>query len=284
MENKFKLPVLVNEVGMASLTVEPSAKEHISYSELSTWMECSYRHKLKYLDKIKLDGPTEHTEFGTLMHALLENYVKTRVLPTDFVTIKQNLSEIFSKLPPKEDRVLPEKDWHDTIQPILEAIPAFMEENFPGWEHVDVEHALYENIEDQELKFKGFIDAVIRFKKTPTATKWTYVLLDWKTAGFGWTFDKKTDPVKLMQLVLYKIFYSKKMNIDLKDIRCGFVLLKRTNKKEKCELVTVSVGEKTIAKAEETLGLFLGSMKKKFYSKNRNSCQYCVYKNTEHCT
>ena len=52
------------------------------------------------------------------------------------------------------------------------------------------------------------------------------------------------------QLMLYKHFWSKKHSVELKDIRCGFILLKRGGKPGKvCELVTVSVGQKKKKKA-----------------------------------
>ena len=86
-----------------------------------------------------------------------------------------------------------------------------------------------------------------------------------------------------MQLVFYKYFWSLKHNIPLSDIKTGFVLLKRTTKKDRCELVTVSVGEKTIQKALDTLEKFLGSIRLGLSSKNRDSCEYCVYHKTPNC-
>ena len=99
------------------------------------------------------------------------------------------------------------------------------------------------------------------------------------------------DKKKTLQLVLYKHFWAQKLKVDLSDIRCGFVLLKRTPAKDKetglkrsrCELVPVSVGDKSIANGLADLGRMLGSVKKKFYSKNRDSCRFCEYKSTVHC-
>lgn len=87
------------------------------------------------------------------------------------------------------------------------------------------------------------------------------------------------------QLFLYKHFWSKRENIPLKDIMCGFVLLKRGAKPGKvCELVRVSSGPKSIDKALKILRSMLKSVYSKFYVKNRYSCQYCPFKDTEHCT
>ena len=255
-------------------------KESISYSEISTWLECHYRHKLKYIDKIDLDGPTEHTEFGQVIHDALEEFLKTRKMPA-VATVKQQLTELFSKLKIKKD--LKENEWHNVIEPMLMEVPGFLEREFPGWEFVDCESELYELILGEDVKkFKGYIDAIIRVPGKKEGS-YIYHILDWKTTSWGWALQKKIDPKKTLQLVLYKHFWAKKNNIPIKDIRCGFVLLKRITKKERCELITVSVGDKTLERALDVVQQFLGSIKKGLAPKNRDSCTYCVYYKTSHC-
>ena len=86
------------------------------------------------------------------------------------------------------------------------------------------------------------------------------------------------------QLILYKHFWSRKHAVPLKDIRCGFVLLKRGGKPGRiCELVTVSVGPKALEKANKILNNMISAVRRQMFLKNRNSCTYCPYKNTEHC-
>ena len=262
-------------------------KEHVSYSEIATWMECSFRHKLKYVDGIGLDGPSEHTEFGQVIHDVLEGYLERRVMP-ELKDIKTILTERFSKL--ENGGALKEKDWHDVIEPMLLEVPTFMETSFPGWEFVASEHELLEPIASQTRKFKGFIDGVIKVPKKPKKSQkptdpveYEYHVIDWKTTSWGWALSKKIDPKKTMQLALYKHFYATKFGVDIKSVKCHFVLLKRSSKKERCELVTVSVGEKAIEKALDTINQMLGYLKKGFFPKNRDNCKYCVYHRTEHC-
>ena len=86
------------------------------------------------------------------------------------------------------------------------------------------------------------------------------------------------------QLVLYKNFWSHKTNTDPKDVRCGFVLLKRAAKPgAHCELVTASVGETTTERNLTVINDMLASVKRGMAIKNRNSCTYCPYKDTPHC-
>ena len=56
----------------------PTNKPHVSYSEVRTWRECPYRHKLTYIDKLEHDDPSQYLDYGILLHEHLENYLKTR--------------------------------------------------------------------------------------------------------------------------------------------------------------------------------------------------------------
>lgn len=265
----------------------PPVKKHVSYSEIVVWLECSYRHYLKYIKKIDLDGPSVHTEFGHVIHDSNEGYLKTKVMRSA-EEARAELVALFEK----HNLSGPEKEFHDVIAPILEEVPRFMEETFKDWEFIGSEEKLYEeSIVHEDMYFKGFIDGIIRVPKSSRLKRakpdeYEYWIIDWKTTGWGWDLKKKTDKNKILQLVFYKHFWAKKLGIDLKDIRCGFVLLKRTPAKGKprCELVPVSIGEKTIQNAVDTLSLMIGSVKKNFRSKNRNACRFCVYKGTEHCS
>ena len=87
------------------------------------------------------------------------------------------------------------------------------------------------------------------------------------------------------QLVLYKHFWSKKHNIPLNDIRCGFILLKRGGKPGKVvDIVPISVGPKTLAKGIKMMNNMITSVASGMYLKNRNSCKFCPYEGTKHCT
>ena len=105
------------------------------------------------------------------------------------------------------------------------------------------------------------------------------------TSDWGWTADKKRDFNKQLQIMLYKIFYCQKMNLDLKEIKCGFVLLKRKPNKEGsyCEFVPVSVGEKSMERALSVVNSMVNQVKQGRTMKNRWSCRFCKFANTKHC-
>ena len=57
----------------------PTEKPHVSYSEVRTWKECPYRHKLTYIDKIESDDPSQYLDYGVILHEHLENFLKKEV-------------------------------------------------------------------------------------------------------------------------------------------------------------------------------------------------------------
>ena len=277
----------------------PTEKPHVSYSEVRTWKECPYRHKLTYIDKIETDDPSQYLDYGILLHDCLENFLKTKELDIDL--LKKKLSnaweekgydteDYINKLTqqatakgekPRILETLPH--WLQWAETSITAIPEFMDTNFPNWKCISAEHQLYEPIPADDVKFKGFIDAVIECDYRKTKRKvW---ILDWKTApAYGWNAWKRKDFLIHAQIALYKKFWRTKFDFDCNNVGAGFVLLKRGAKKDPVDLFKVSVGPKTEDKAEKLLRSMLKSVRSGLYLKNRNSCKYCPFYNTEHCT
>jgi hypothetical protein len=271
----------------------PTGKPHISFSEIKIWKECPFRHKLTYIDRVDTFEPSPYLDFGTTVHEGCETLLETKS-----VDKKKLLSDIreawekngfenpewYEKMPGWYKHV-PVDVWCEWATNMWDDVPGFLDDTFPGWETVKAEEELYEEIEGKPVKFKGFIDAVIKVPKKK-GDGFTYWILDWKTAqSYGWRREKKQDILMTAQLILYKHFWSRKHSVELKDVRCGFILLKRGAKPGKvCELVTVSVGPKTLDKGVKLMNSMISTVSKKFFPKNRNSCRYCQFKDTQHCT
>ena len=262
--------------------VLPTGKPHVSFSEVREWDECSYRHKLKHVLKIDLGKPGPLMDFGTAVHAACERYLRTRVMDTVVATsmirkVWEQNKDVVGFEPATIERYVKE------AEEILADVPVWLEETFPGWECIDAEHYLYEPILGHPHAFKGFIDGIIRCDG-PRGKKLTW-LLDWKTTGWGWSSQKKGDEMVRTQLILYKNFWSTKTGTDPKDVRCGFVLLKRSATPGKhCELVSASVGDVTTGRSLKVINNMLHSVKKGIAIKNRTSCTFCDYYGTPHCT
>lgn len=272
-------------------------KEHVSYSEIKVWKECGWRHKLIYVDKIQSFEESPHLHYGTIIHDACEHYLKTKELKID--EMKQSLIEAWQKHGfDSEDYIILQtnraklqgweykhsniEEWLKFAEVSISAVPLFLNETFPNWELVSAEEQLYENIEDMQTKFKGYIDCII---KVPYKDKYKYWILDWKTASSkGWMLEKQRDFLMQAQLFLYKSFWGNKNNIKLTDINCAFILLKKVNKIEKaCQLIKISSGPVTLDKSIKLVKNMINSVNKNLFLKNRESCKFCEFKNTMYC-
>ena len=261
----------------------PTGKPHVSFSEVKLWKECSYRHNLVHVKKLDVSKPSPVLEFGTAVHAACEDYLLTRVMKPEICTsMMEEAWQRHSSYEEFNDAALLNAK-SDALKILLE-VPAFLDREFPNWEVVDAEHQLYEAVEGHPHAFKGFIDGVIKTKGKRGED--VYWILDWKTTQRGWFREKRSDEMVKAQLALYKNYWHQKnQHVSLKDIRCGFALLKKTAKAgEHCELFSVSLGEVPIKKTLKIVGNMITSVKRGVTIKNRDSCTWCEFKNTQHCT
>lgn len=256
-------------------------KKHISYSELKTWAECAWRHKLQYIDGLEPFYGNEFTTFGTALHAVSEKFLidKTAKNPekyfeTQFLKELKELKDKDTELILDSDLIQKMRSQGTTLAPQI--IPS-LKEYFGDYEVVSVEEKLYEPIDKDARNFKGFIDVVV--KKNDI-----YHIIDWKSCSWGWKQDKKRDQLITYQLTLYKSFFAKKHNIDPKNIKTYFGLLKRTAKTNQIEIFEVSSGTKKTENALNLMNKALYNISNKRFVKNKLSCKYCPFDGTKHCT
>ena len=252
---------------------------HVSYSEIKLWNECSHKHKLQYIDKIDGFKGNLHTAFGTAIHSVCERGLLDGNLDREECFVNAFTEELNS-LKNKEveiDEVLLEQ-MLGQYEPIITHFEEELYDYFGDFELISTEEKLYEDIEGQDIKFKGFIDLVV---KTPDGK---YHILDWKTTGWGWNSRKKSDKIINYQLTLYKIFWAQKNDIPLNMIETHFGLLKRTAKKNNIEIFRATSGPIKIRNALTFLEKAVINIKRGFSIKNRLACKYCDFYKTEHCT
>lgn len=245
-----------------------------------------WRHRLQYIEQVGLDLPSVNMDFGTAIHAACEHFLRTKVIDKRIFLdkLKELWSEHADKVPDDYTAVAFKQFGKEGLA-ILPEVPGWLDETFPGWEFIDAEHLLYEPIVGQPHAFKGYIDGVIRAPSVKVRQKWVYWLLDWKGCGWGWHPKKKSDPLVKAQLILYKNYWAAKTRTDPDDVKCGFVLLKRTAKAgDHCELVRVSTTDLMMGRSLKMVTNMVVSVKRGMAIKNRASCTFCEYFNTPHCT
>lgn len=276
------------------MTDFPTGKPHVSYSEIKNWKECSYRHKLMYVENLQNYEPSPYADFGTALHNCIEKYLKSKIIDLD--SCFAEIDDSWKKNDYRGEKYLkkmenfswykdePVETWKSYAKTILEYFPIWMNSEYLEWELIDAEHELYEKIENEPISFKGFVDCIIKAKnKKGKEVVW---ILDWKTTNkYGWLPDKKRDFLTTSQVGFYKKYISEKLSIDMKDIRCAYVFLKRGADSNKCiESFPVSVGPKFVDKLDKLLNSMIKSVRKGMALKNYNSCKFCPYTNTEHCS
>ena len=50
-----------------------------SFSRLNTWHSCPTEYQKKYVEKMKLDGSSVYTEFGTFSHNLIQSCINGEI-------------------------------------------------------------------------------------------------------------------------------------------------------------------------------------------------------------
>ena len=257
---------------------------HISYSELKEWANCPWKHKLVYLDRLKPFIGNEHTAFGTALHTVCEQMVYEKEI--DYKALFQeeflkNLQKIKKTDPTFEFKIELIADMRKQGKHLTDFILPAIKRYFGIFEIVEVEEKLYEDIEEEKQKFKGFIDLVVKTKDGK------HHIIDWKTCSWGWDMRKKSDKMITYQLTLYKHFWCKKHNVDPNLVQTHFSLLKRTAKKDNVEFFKITSGQKKTENALKLLHKSLYNINRKYHVKNKLSCYgrygVCEFYKSEHC-
>tara|TARA_A100001011_G_C14154037_1_gene775276 strand:- start:242 stop:1015 length:774 start_codon:yes stop_codon:yes gene_type:complete len=254
---------------------------HISFSEMKTWTECPYKHKLNYINRVRKFVGNEFTAFGKAVHNLCENAMLGTIVESEFEDFfDENFeNEILSLADEEIDLKLVEQMSIQArnLYPLI--IPG-VQNTFGDYEVVSTEEKLYEDISDfdkEDFKFKGFIDLVIK------TSDGKYHIIDWKTCSWGWDAKKRTDKILTYQLTLYKKYFCAKHNIDPSKVETHFALLKRTAKKNNVEIFRVTSGDRKTRNASALLNKALHNICVGNFIKNRSSCDRCEFRKTKHC-
>jgi len=256
-------------------------KKYISFSQIKNWVKCPFYHKLASIDRV--DGAFSgniYTAFGSALHETIENHIEKKIGDNELKTF---FSNSFTKERESLEEEVKESDYNkfllqgeNLVDKYKNALDSYFNNNY---EVVSCEEEIYEEIKDfllDKYYFKGYIDLVVKVGDT-------YHILDWKTCSWGWDAKRRSDTNTTYQLVFYKYYYAMKHNIDPKNIKCHFGLLKRTAKKNHVEIFEVTSGPRRTKNAIALLQKALANINKKNYIKNRLSCGRCEFKGTMHC-
>lgn len=270
------------------------ANRHLSFSGMDKYNFCPNAYKIIYLDGAPRVSNI-FTVFGKAVHFTIEEILNENINPENATSTFQKK---FKEIGKEEELKIPEnlelifREMWLRGGPLAALAVTKLKECFRIKRVIATEEELLEPIfhPTRELKddydFKGFIDLILELEDG------SWVVVDWKTCGWGWNAKKKGDTMKHYQLTLYKHFATLKHDLDPKKIKeTYFALVKRSafNKDGKpkdnaIEFVRVTCGPKKVQNALKVLNKTMVNVDKGFFPKNRLSCDRCDFFKTEWCS
>jgi len=287
------------------LDINYAYQKAVSYSQYSIYKQCQYQWYLTYIKKESSFKPSIYLIYGTAMHETIQTYLQTmyeksgkvadeldlnRVLEERLVenyklSLKENNNEHFTT---KEEL----KEFLSDGQSTLDWLKKNRKKYFSirNTELVGIEIPILQPVLEDipNVLMNGSIDFIIYEKNTES-----YTIYDIKTSTKGWSDYEKKDQTKINQILLYKRFYSKVMNVPEDKIDVKFFIVKRKVYQSpdypiyRVQEFVPSNGKKKVEDAVKDLSLFIRECftpdakykKDRLYPKNLNSCKFCPYTN-----
>jgi len=208
----------------------------ISYSQFSQWDKCPYTWKLNYVDKAETFKGNIYTLFGSAIHETIQAYLvcyyertikEADALPLDEILMyrmKENYKQ--SKERHGDEFEVTKEEMAEFYEDGINIINEFLKKKTSYFskkrtELVGIEMKLNYDLPNK-MKFNGYMDVVLHEKKTGRIK-----IIDIKSSTMGWNKYMKADKNKTNQLLLYKYFLSKQLEISIDKIDVEYLILKR---------------------------------------------------------
>lgn len=267
-------------MNLEQATEKPTVKvrKHFSFSELYLFSTCPYKHHQNYILGIRSKG-NFFSIFGSAIHKAIEQKWKYKnelawlEMGKTIYLVTQAQADEQGLFPKDSPNGKTPAEWVQAAFRIYRDFFEWVEENFPGCELFDIEYPLEESIEDQDKKFKGYIDMILYDRKEDI-----YHIIDLKTASYGWNKEQLSNTKKLYQVIFYKHFFSIKEKIPKDKIQCHYILLLRTPGKKTKHAVykhSVTSGDRKIKNALEWMKETLDKINMGIMLKMPSTCNFC---------
>ena len=253
---------------------EPEQKvlDRYSYSKISTYKQCKFKFKLKYLDKNFLFSANIATDFGSLVHAIEEeiaiaiqaeqpiNYI---ALKNKFIIESKKLAqkyptEFFSK--DKSDRTYQEK-MYLYLDSAIYRLERFMQLH-PELRIIGIEQK-FEYDYDGVHSFNGSIDRAFQNINTGEI-----IIQDIKT----WSVPAQNSDLKApLQFAVYMMAAQKLWEIGITKIKCEYDL-------PLCDITQPALSDNIVEEGRAALDkLFSGIQSNNFRPTVSALCHWCEY-------
>ncbi len=287
------------------ININWATQKAVSYSQYSTYKQCPYQWYLTYIKKESSFKPSIYLVYGTAMHETIQTYLQTmydksvkaadeidmnklleeRLVATYKESISENKNEHFST---KEELKEFLADGQATLDWFKKNRGKYFSKK--NTELVGIEIPILQPvIEDiPNVLMNGSIDFIIYDKVLEK-----YTIYDIKTSTKGWTDYEKKDQTKINQILLYKRFYSKVMNVPEDKVDVMFFIVKRKVFSHpdyptyRIQEFIPANGKRKVQEAMDDLSAFIRECftpnakynTERTYPKNIDSCKFCPYTN-----
>lgn len=252
--------------------VDLKTLDRYSYSKISTYKQCKFKFKLKYLDKNFLYSANIATDFGSLVHETEESIAKALQagLAVDYVKLKNNFiiecRKLALKYPTefytrdKSDRTYQEKAYL-YLDSAIYRLERFMRQN-PNLRIIGIEQKFEYNY-DNVHSFNGSIDRAFLNIATDEI-----IIQDIKT----WSVQAQNSELKApLQFAVYTMAAQNLWGIEPSKVYCEYDL-------PLCDLVQPALSEDIVSEGREILDkLFKGIHKEDFKPTITALCHWCEY-------
>lgn len=290
----------------SKLNINYAYQKSVSYSQYSMYAQCPHQWYLAYVKKKKIFKPGIHLLFGTSLHETLQEYLSVMynesIKAADSMDLGQYLETRMVENY-KKDLEQNENQHYTTKEEMMEFIQDgvttldWFKKNRGKYfskkdtELVGIEIPVLQSVTDYSpnVLIQGYIDFILYHKNTDS-----YTIYDIKTSTRGWGDKEKKDTTKLSQILLYKHFYSKALNIEQDKIDVKFFIVKRKIY-ESAEFPIPRIQEfmpankkKKVQEAYTRLESFIKDCftpdakynTERVYEKNKDACKWCPYKDS----
>ena len=253
----------------------------ISYSQFSQWDKCPYTWKLNYVDKAETFKGNIYTLFGTAVHETIQAYLvcyyertikEADELPLHDILIYR-MKELYKEAKDRygDEFEVSQKEMIEFTNDGFAIIDEFLKRKGSHFKKKDTELVGIEmNLNyklPKNMKFVGFMDVVLHDKKTGRMK-----VIDIKSSTMGWNKYMKADKNKTNQLLLYKHFMAKQLEISEDKIDVEYLILKRrlyeniAYPQKRIQVFTPASGKPSINKVMTRLDEFMSEC----YDENGN--------------
>jgi hypothetical protein len=246
--------------------------DRYSYSKISTYKQCKFKFKLKYLDKNFLYSANIATDFGSLVHETEEAIAIALQAgqPIDYIALKNKFiiesHKLALKYPTefytrdKSNRTYQEKVYL-YLDSAIYRLENFLKQN-PNLRIIGIEQKFEFNY-DNVHSFNGSIDRAFLNLDTDEI-----IIQDIKT----WSVEAKDSELKApLQFAVYMMAAEKLWNIPTTKIKCEYDL-------PLCDITQTATSADIVGEGKETLDkLFSGIHKNDFKPTITALCHWCEY-------